>query len=637
MKRALIVILAVAFLVPVIKAQEQEARYVNNSFARLSHITGTALLQRAQDLGYEDAELNAPIAEGDRIGTTDGRVEIYLGKRVYVRLDQNSKIDFASLPRRDNGITRIRQWAGHMYLDVGALAKEKSIEILTDDATFYVLDKGLYRIDVREGGDTELLVFEGMIEAAGADGSMLVKDSQRIVLQNGMFQGKPASFFAAAAEDAFDQFNSTRLSAVHRQMARGYLPDDMSDFESELGEYGDWTETPEFGNVWIPRNMGPDWRPYSNGHWTWIPMAGWCWVPYEPWGWGPFHYGRWGWGMGYGWYWIPMNVWGPGWVDWWWGMDYWGWAPLSYWGYPGILYNNRYYGRGWQGDYPHNSRALTVVRKDQLQARNIPKVALTEEALKGAGRITMANKMPDAQPSQHGRVSVEPMDNGRVIIRQGGSNAAGGNAAGQGGRVIKETDNSGSRTGGQSAGSGGRTVDTQAGGKTTSGTTSKPGESGTIKKGEASQNTPPPANNSGATGERKIRKKEGEPGSGSEMRSYAPGSGYGYPSSRTITRESTSPGRSSSGSVLGNVYRRLSGSSGSSSVSRSGSSSSGSSSSGRSSSGNVSRGSSSSSGRSSSGSSSSGRSSSGSSSAGRSSGSSGSSRSSGGGGGGHRK
>ena len=634
MRKALIVLLAVALLVPLAAAQEQgapqETRYVDNSFARLSHLVGTAFLQRAQDLGYEDVEVNTPIAEGDRIGTTDGRLEIFLGKRVYVRLDQYSKVDFASLPRRDNGITRIRQWSGHMYLDVGQLAKEKSIEILTDDATFYILDKGLYRIDVREGGGTEILVFQGMVEAAGEEGSMLVKDAQRIALQSGAFQGKPVSFFAASAEDAFDRFNSTRLAAVHRTMARSYLPEELSDYESELGDYGEWAESPEFGWVWIPRGLPGDWRPYSWGRWTWLSMAGWCWVPYEPWGWGPFHYGRWHWSMGWGWHWIPMGGWGPGWVNWWWGNDYWGWAPLSYWGYPGYLYNNMYYGRGWQGDYPIHSGALTVIRKDQLQARNIHKLALTGDALKSTGKIILSNRMPDFRPNPRTSMTIEPLDSGKVILRQGGANVAGpgGAAAGQEGRVIRDTQSAGSKTGSDS-----RTVDNRAGGttkttsdtptKTTSGTATKAGEGTTVKKGESSQGTPPPAK---TTGERKIRKKEGEPGASGEMRSYAPGAGYGYPSSRSITRESTS----SSGSVLGNVYRRLSGSSSGSSIRGSSSSNSG-----RSSSGTVSRGSSSSSGKSSSGSvsrgsSSSGRSS-GSSSSGRSSGSS-SGRSSGGGG-----
>jgi hypothetical protein len=626
MKRLFLLMIAAAVVAPIAAAQtqNQNTRYINSSFARISLITGNTFIQRAQDLGYEEGELNAPVSEGDRIGTTDGRVEISLGKRNYVRLDQNTKIDFAALPRRDSVLIRLRQWAGHLYLVAGTLEKEKSIEILTDDATFYILDKGLYRIDIRESGETEILVFQGLVEAAGADGSMLVKNAQRISLSDGRFQGRPSSFFAAAAEDSFDRFNSGRNSIVQRSNSRGYLSDDLSEYASELDENGDWVDMPEYGNVWVPRGLGSDWRPYSSGRWMWLPMAGWCWVPYESWGWAPFHYGRWQWGMGYGWYWIPMNVWGPAWVDWWWGPEYWGWAPLSYWGYPGILVNNAYYGRGWQGDYPYNSRALTAIRKDQLQAKNIQKVALSADALRGASKINMTNQMPNVRPTPHARISVEPMDGGRVILRNGGEGTAVGTTPGTSGRQISREgeSNTTTRKGGET-GNAGSTAGTIKSGDTQG---NAGGRVIDAKKGEESKRTPPPAN----TGERKIRKKEGDPaGSGSgEMRSYAPNRELGYPSSASITRATASSGRNSSASIPDNIFRRVTGNSSSNNTSRSGSSvSRGSSgSSGSSSRGTVSRGSSSSSG-----SSSSGRSSSGSSSSRSGGSSSGSSRGSSGG------
>jgi hypothetical protein len=515
MKRYLILILSVAILAGFAAAQdkEQPAKYANNSFARISYLSGGTFVQRSQDLGYEEAEINSPIVEGDRIGTTDGRLEIYLGKRTYIRLDENTKIDFTMLPRRDRNLIRIRQWAGQLYLEAGNLETEKSIEIQTDDATFYVLDKGLYRIDVRENGATEILVFQGTVEAAGADGSMLVKGAQRLVLTEGRFDGRPSSFFAAASEDGFDRFNATRSAAVNHQLARRNLSGDLSDFESELDEYGDWASSPEYGNIWIPRGMGADWRPYSMGRWMWIPMAGWTWVPYEPWGWAPFHYGRWQWAMNWGWYWIPMNMWGPAWVNWWWDSDYYGWAPMSYWGYPGILYNNRYYGRGWSGDYPHNSRALNVVRRDQLQARNIQRVLVNEESLKSLGKINMSTHFPDVKPDSSTRVSVESLNGNRYILRKGGDGTETGRTA-----SSSDTRRITTRSKGESG---------QAGAATKSGSTN--------------------------SGERKIRKRDGDSSSsGSSSGSSVRRSG----SSSSSRGSSASSGSSSKGSSSGSSTRR---------------------------------------------------------------------------------
>jgi hypothetical protein len=389
------------------------------SYARLSVLSGQAFIQRAADLGSEEATANMPVAEGDRLGTTSGRAEIYVAKRTYVRLDKNTKVDFAVLPKAGNPLVRLRQWAGNVYLDVAKLEKEKSVEVMTSDATFYVLTEGLYRIDVKETAQTEVLVFEGLVEASGEDGSMLVKKNQRLTIVHGRFDGRPLSFFAAA-DDAFDRWNQDRVSLVRRQFASRRLPDELQDFEGELETAGEWRSTDEFGAVWVPNDLEPGWRPYSWGRWTWMP-SGWCWIPYEPWGWATFHYGFWHWGVGLGWYWIPYHVWGPAWVSWWWDPWYYGWAPLSWWGYPGVLINNVYYGRGWNGDYPYNSRALTVVRKDQLQAPDIRKAALSPEAIRSVGKMNLNRSTLAVKPSPNPGVRVESLEGGRqVILRKNG-------------------------------------------------------------------------------------------------------------------------------------------------------------------------------------------------------------------------
>jgi len=86
-----------------------------------------------------------------------------------------------------------------------------------------------------------------------------------------------------------------------------------------------------YGYVWIPRHMGYQWRPYSDGHWV-MTDDGWTWIANEEWGSIPFHYGRWGYDDGFGWYWVPGTVWGPAWVSWRWSDQYAGWAPLP----PGV-------------------------------------------------------------------------------------------------------------------------------------------------------------------------------------------------------------------------------------------------------------------------------------------------------------
>src|SRR4051812_45702845 len=40
---------------------------------------------------------------------------------------------------------------------------------------------------------------------------------------------------------------------------------DQRTFEQQLSPYGRWVDTPEYGRVWMPANVGPDWQPYADG------------------------------------------------------------------------------------------------------------------------------------------------------------------------------------------------------------------------------------------------------------------------------------------------------------------------------------------------------------------------------------
>jgi hypothetical protein len=113
------------------------------------------------------------------------------------------------------------------------------------------------------------------------------------------------------------------LTPAHAQVS--------AEFQSALEPYGSWQPHPRFGEVWVPYDLPPDWRPYTYGRWVYTEEWGWYWVSDEEeadWGWVTFHYGRWAHDRRLGWFWVPGDEWGPAWVDWRRGDDYVGWAPL---------------------------------------------------------------------------------------------------------------------------------------------------------------------------------------------------------------------------------------------------------------------------------------------------------------------
>jgi hypothetical protein len=398
MKKVLILLLALAVMLPFL-AYAQDQGYYDRSYVRLSYVKGDVYIQRGQDLGYEQAEVNLVVVEGDKIGAKDGRAEIQLGLRNYLRLDRDTQVDVAELPRQDNGPTKLHLLAGSVFLRVNSLDRERNFEIHTPDASFYILKEGLYRVDVRENRETEFSVYSGEAEAAGEEGSVLVQSGEHVIASDGHFVSQPSSFFSD--RDDFSDWNEGRDALYARRVTRTYLPADYYDYEYELNDYGRWVNEPYYGYVWVPRVPYDTWRPYYYGRWAWYPIIGWTWISYEPWGWCTFHYGRWGWRLGLGWYWIPRGnwFWGPAWVHWYHSYDYVGWVPLSYYNYPAVLVNNVFYDRYTYRDFPNNSRTLTVVHKDQLQSRRISDLALNEAGVSRLGKISLQSSQPSVRPA----------------------------------------------------------------------------------------------------------------------------------------------------------------------------------------------------------------------------------------------
>jgi hypothetical protein len=312
----------------------------------------------------------------------------------------------------------------------------------------------------------------------------------------------------------------------------------MEEFEAELSEYGDWVDVPPYGYVWVPRNVADDWRPYYYGRWDWVPLTGWTWVPYEPWGWVAFHYGRWHWGVGLGWYWIPTSIWGPAWVSWWWDVDYFAWAPLGWYGYPVAIIDGVFYDR-YAGHYPLNSRALVVVRKDQLKASDISRAALRPENLKSVNlenKITLNSTRLPFRP-EGSRLSVEKLDGKRVLLRQDNQSLS-----------LKEIKPDSKTKANPEA--------------------VKPAAASQGKSGEAAKSSP------GKLTPQKIRKKEDAPSTASPQ--YRSSESLRniptYPSSQNITtrnlRKEPSESHQPSSGLFRYFNRNNSGSSGKSSISR---------------------------------------------------------------------
>jgi len=409
------IILCLAFCVSFGFSSPQEEEYYSYSFARLNYVKGDVFIQRAEDMGYEEGTVNLPIVAGDKLGTQDGRAEIHFGRKNYLRIDKYTQIDFVKLPQRGDDFVSLHLFSGNIYLRVNSLNTEKEFELHSPDGSFFILEEGLYRFEVRDNQETALFVVEGTIEAAGEGGSEIVRAGERLVAANGFFNSGP-EYIYAGNEDAFTEWNRGRDVFHNRYVRTRYLPVDMYEYEAELDYYGRWVYERPYGYVWIPDVYHSSWRPYYHGRWAWYPVCGWTWCSYEPWGWCVSHYGRWHWRGGLGWYWIPTRSWGPAWVHWYHGIDYIGWSPLSYYNRPVVIVNNHFYGRHYDRYYPAHSRAFTVIRKDQLSARHVSKVALSQSGMSRLGKISLSSRQPIGRPASS-RINIKSSAASKALSR----------------------------------------------------------------------------------------------------------------------------------------------------------------------------------------------------------------------------
>lgn len=373
-------LLTTILLIPLFASQEGYYRY---QFARVKYVQGDVLLQKGE--GEEEAaEVNFVIAEGNILTTREGRAEVSLGRGNELRIDGWSRVEFIRLPQNRGDKTRLRLLEGSIYLRLRNLDGEKDYEVHTADASCYILEEGLYRFDVTSR-ETEFAAIEGAAEVAGDERSEVLERGERLVASKGDLG---IEMRTPLERDSFAAWNEERDEQYASASTR-YLPSELDEYEAELASNGRWVYERPWGYVWVPYVIYTDWRPYYYGRWVWYPVLGWTWVPYEPWGWCVFHFGRWHWRFGLGWYWIPTTYWGPAWVHWWSAYDYLGWVPLSYYNRPVVIVNNYFYDRFYDSTYPVYSRALTVIRKDQLRSPRVHEVALRETDKVRLGELSL--------------------------------------------------------------------------------------------------------------------------------------------------------------------------------------------------------------------------------------------------------
>jgi uncharacterized protein DUF6600 len=257
---------------------------------RLSFSDGEVSFWRPGAEEWTAAQVNTALAAGDALYAGErANLEVELGPRAFIRAGAETEIDLTTL---DPDFLQFRVTGGHAAFDLKKLPRGQTIEIDTPNGAFTIDRPGYYRVDVDEN-TTALATRRGgtatVVPAAGETTD--VGDNQQVVLQG--TDPVQVSMNAAPEPDAWDSWNHDRTAQLaETPRSAQYVPPDVAGVD-DLDRYGDWREQPRYGHVWIPRDVPPDWAPYSTGRWVYDPYYQWTWVDTAPWGWAPYHYGRW--------------------------------------------------------------------------------------------------------------------------------------------------------------------------------------------------------------------------------------------------------------------------------------------------------------------------------------------------------
>jgi DNA segregation ATPase FtsK/SpoIIIE-like protein len=256
----------------------------------------------AEASAWTPAVLNRPLTAGDRLWTGPGaRSELYVGSTA-LRMNSQTSLDFQAL---DDNTTQLRLAQGTLKLRVRALYEGQRLEVDTPNLAFVVSQPGDYRLDVDPAGNTTRVVAQSGSGVIYGDGVAPVTLESR---QQANFSGTQLTPAApgAAQQDSFDLWAADRDRREDQSVSARYIPRETVGYQ-QLDSYGNWSQDPAYGPVWIPRAVPANWAPYRVGHWAWVSPWGWTWVDDAPWGFAPFHYGRWA-QIGPRWAWVPGRL-----------------------------------------------------------------------------------------------------------------------------------------------------------------------------------------------------------------------------------------------------------------------------------------------------------------------------------------
>ena len=272
-----------------------------NQVARLSYINGTVSFLPAGETQWVGVSLNRPLITNDQIWTDTGALVEMQFPGAAVRMGSQTDLKILNL---NDQIAQFQITHGTLVLSIKRTSSQQVYEVDTPNFAFVINEPGYYRFDIStENNMSTVSVRMGQGVAFGINASNTISVGHACSATGTNLENYQCTNLSAA--DNFGNWSLER-DKIAGTVSTQYVSPDTIGYE-DLGNYGAWTEDKQYGPVWYPYNVDPNWAPYQNGQWIWLSFWGWTWVDNQPWGFAPFHYGRWAY-IGNRWCWVPGPI-----------------------------------------------------------------------------------------------------------------------------------------------------------------------------------------------------------------------------------------------------------------------------------------------------------------------------------------
>jgi uncharacterized membrane protein YgcG len=185
------------------KATEETDQYtVSAKPGIISIVSGDVTLKRGEGQGETLLE-GDELKPGDVIKTgAYGRAEILLNPGTYLRVDENTELVFTNLAAFR---LKLKLLTGSAILEASAI--DTAIQFATPQYLFSIAQDGLYRFNATANNTSEMMVYKGKVQVAGA----IVKDGKKVVVSDAL---PMVQAFDKKAPDAFNAWSKDRAKTI---------------------------------------------------------------------------------------------------------------------------------------------------------------------------------------------------------------------------------------------------------------------------------------------------------------------------------------------------------------------------------------------------------------------------------------